>query len=149
MSQHMALGTGYAADGRRGERTSARWAVRAARLMVRLPPQRIEWSLRQLRRGSRPASFDDAERWRRRVVEVSPDAAGRYGCLTRSVATTLLSRRYGAWTTWCVGVRTELPFAAHAWVEADGKLVGEAGDMGTFSRLIVVGQQTNGGGHVD
>ncbi|WP_107660568.1 lasso peptide biosynthesis B2 protein [Nocardia suismassiliense] len=141
----MALGTGYEADARRGERWFARWAVRAARLLVMLPPRRIEWTLRQLHRGSRPASFEDAERWRRRVVEVSPDAAGRFGCLTRSVATTLLSRRYGAWTTWCVGVRTELPFAAHAWVEADGKLVGEAGDMTTFSRLIAVGPQTNVG----
>lgn len=78
-------------------------------------------------------------------MEVSPDAAGRYGCLMRSVATALLSRRYGAWTTWCVGVRTELPFAAHAWVEADGRLVGEAGDMTTFSRLIVVGPHENVG----
>lgn len=110
-----------------------------------LRPRRIEWSLKQLRRGSRPASFEDAERWRRRVVEVSPDAAGRYGCLVRSVATALLSRRYGAWTTWCVGVRTELPFAAHAWVEADGRLVGEAGNMATFSRLIVVGPHENVG----
>ncbi|WP_227982046.1 lasso peptide biosynthesis B2 protein [Nocardia spumae] len=65
------------------------------------------------------------------------------------MGTTLLSRRYGAWTTWCVGVRTELPFAAHAWVEAEGRLVGEAGSMSTFSRLIVVGPQTNVGGDVD
>ncbi|MGW4771293.1 lasso peptide biosynthesis B2 protein [Nocardia sp. NPDC004278] len=141
----MALGTEFDADGRRGERFSARWAVRAARIVVMLPPRRIEWSLKQLNRGSHPASFEDAERWRRQVVEVSPDAAGRYGCLMRSVATTLLSRRYGAWTTWCVGVRTELPFAAHAWVEADGKLVGEAGDMTTFSRLIVVGRHAKSG----
>lgn len=148
MSHQMALGTEFEVDGRRGERSAAAWAVRAARVLVRLPPRRIEWILKQLHRGSRPAPFDDAERWRRRVVEVSPDAAGRYGCLTRSVATTLLSRRYGAWTTWCVGVRTELPFAAHAWVEADGKLVGEAGDMTTFSRLIVVGRHVNVGDDV-
>ncbi|WP_280458905.1 lasso peptide biosynthesis B2 protein [Nocardia carnea] len=136
-------GDGAAAVGDR--RPAARWAVRAARLLVRLPPNRIEWVLRQLRRGSRPASYDDAESWRRQVVAVSPDAAGRFGCLVRSVATTLLGRRYGAWTTWCVGVRTELPFAAHAWVEAEGKLVGEPGDMDTFSRLIEVGPDTDGG----
>jgi hypothetical protein len=141
----MSLGTGFEAAGHRGQRFSARWVVRAARIVVRLPPRRIEWSLKQLRRGSHPASFEDAERWRRQVVEVSPDAAGRFGCLTRSVATTLLSRRYGAWTTWCVGVRAELPFAAHAWVEAEGQLVGEAGDMDTFSRLIVVGRHANVG----
>lgn len=143
----MALGT--EADGRRGERLSARWAVRAARIIVTLPPRRIEWILKQIRRGSRPATFEDAERWRRSVVGVSPAAAGRYGCLIRSVATALLGRRYGAWTTWCVGVRTELPFAAHAWVEADGKLVGEPGDMATFSRLIVVGQHANVGEDVN
>ncbi|WP_378743101.1 lasso peptide biosynthesis B2 protein [Nocardia brasiliensis] len=141
----MALGAELDADDRRGERFSARWAVRAARIVVMLPPRRIEWVLKQVRRGSRPAALGDAERWRRRVVDVSPGAAGRYGCLMRSVATTLLGRRYGAWTTWCVGVRTELPFAAHAWVEAEGELVGEAGDMATFSRLIVVGRQTNVG----
>ncbi|MEU1982967.1 lasso peptide biosynthesis B2 protein [Nocardia sp. NPDC019395] len=64
------------------------------------------------------------------------------------MATVLLSRRYGAWTTWCVGVRNELPFTAHAWVEAEGELVGEAGDMDTFSRLIVVGGYMNLGGDV-
>ncbi|MET9213818.1 MULTISPECIES: lasso peptide biosynthesis protein [unclassified Nocardia] len=35
----------------------------------------------------------------------------------------------------------ELPFAAHAWVEADGELVGEPGGMDTYRRLIVVGRQ--------
>ncbi|MFD6392229.1 lasso peptide biosynthesis B2 protein [Nocardia sp. NPDC060259] len=145
----MALGTEPEAEGRRGERFSARWAVRVARIIVMLPPHRIEWLLNKLHRGSSPAAFDDAERWRRRVVEVSPAAAGRYGCLIRSVATTLLGRRYGAWPTWCVGVRTELPFAAHAWVEAEGKLVGEPGDMATFSRLIVVGPQANVGEDVN
>ncbi|WP_425301739.1 lasso peptide biosynthesis B2 protein [Nocardia wallacei] len=145
----MSLETEFEANGRRGERFFARGAVLVARFVVMLPPRRIEWSLKHLRRGSRPASYEEAERWRRRVVEVSPGAAGRYGCLVRSVATTLLGRRYGAWTTWCVGVRTELPFAAHAWVEADGRLVGEAGDMATFSRLIVVGRHADEGEDVD
>lgn len=145
MSYHMSLETGFPAAGGRWERFSARWAVRIAGLVVVLSPRRIEWLLVQLHRGSRPASFEEAERWRRQVVAVSPAAAGRFGCLPRSVATVLLSRRYGAWTTWCVGVRNELPFAAHAWVEAEGRLVGEAGDMNTFSRLVVVGSHANVG----
>lgn len=145
MSYHMALGTETAAAGHRGELRTARWAVRAARIIVRLPPHRIEWLLTRLPSGSRPATFAEAERWRRQVVSVSPAAAGRFGCLPRSVATVLIGRRFGAWPTWCVGVRTELPFAAHAWVEAEGRLVGEPGDMTTYSRLVVVGPADGGG----
>jgi hypothetical protein len=31
----------------------------------------------------------------------------------------------GQWPTWCVGARRLPPFAAHAWVEAGGIMVGE------------------------
>ena len=45
-------------------------------------------------------------------------------CLERSVATALLCRMRGSWPDWCAGVALE-PFRAHAWVEAEGSVVGE------------------------
>ncbi|WP_079249549.1 lasso peptide biosynthesis B2 protein [Streptomyces sp. IMTB 2501] len=62
--------------------------------------------------------------------------SGRY-CLQRSLATALLCRMRGSWPTWCSGVRTS-PFAAHAWVEADGRPVGEPEDTASYQPMITV-----------
>ncbi|MGH3429544.1 MAG: lasso peptide biosynthesis B2 protein, partial [Mycobacteriales bacterium] len=70
------------------------------------------------------------------VTAVSTLCAGRY-CLQRSLATTLLCRISGTWPTWCTGVRTP-PFAAHAWVEAQGRRVGEPKDTATYRTLLTV-----------
>ncbi|MGI5423479.1 lasso peptide biosynthesis B2 protein [Streptomyces sp. CA-179760] len=96
-------------------RIAAHTAVAAARLIALLPPRRIRTALLLVRRGARPAHYDEALRARQDVTAVSTLCAGRY-CLQRSLATALLCRVHGHWPTWCSGVRTS-PFAAHAWVE--------------------------------
>lgn len=113
------------------------WAVNL------LPPRMIRHCLSVMRRGSRPASLARAETARRLVVSVSANAAGPYGCLVRSLATALACRIHGEWPTWCVGVRAEPPFGAHAWVEAEGQLVSEPGNMETYRRLITIGHDRN------
>ncbi len=44
----------------------------------------------------------------------------------------------GTWPTWCAGVRVVPPFTAHAWIEAEGSLVGEGVPDGYFARLVTV-----------
>ena len=100
-------------------------AVGAARLLATQSPRRIRTMLDSLRRGARPATFEQAKAARDTVVAVSLTCASREGCLARSLAITLLCRLEGRWPTWCVGARRLPPFAAHAWVEADGIMVGE------------------------
>ena len=99
--------------------------VGAARLLATRSPRRIRAVLGWLRRGARPATFEQAKAARDAVVAVSLHCAAREGCLARSLATVLLCRLRGQWPTWCVGARRLPPFAAHAWVEADGMMVGE------------------------
>jgi hypothetical protein len=100
-------------------------AVGVARLLAGLSPRRIRAVLGWLRRGARPATFEQAKAARDTVVAVSLTCAAREGCVARSLATVLLCRVRGVWPTWCVGARRVPPFAAHAWVEADGVPVGE------------------------
>ncbi len=106
-------------------RIPIRLAVGVARLLARQSPRRIRTVLSWLRRGARPATFEQAKATRDAVVAVSLACAGREGCLPRSLATVLLCRLRGQWPTWCVGARKLAPFGAHAWVEADGVPVGE------------------------
>ncbi|MFI6642690.1 lasso peptide biosynthesis B2 protein [Streptomyces sp. NPDC050504] len=111
-------------------------ATAAARLLVRLPPRRIRRFLSVLARGAAPATAEQALTARRAVVAVSTRCAGE-GCLQRSVATALLCRVRGTWPDWCTGVRTA-PFRAHAWVEAEGRPVGESFPPGYFRPLLTV-----------
>jgi Transglutaminase-like superfamily len=106
-------------------RMVARLAVGASRLLATQSPRRIRTVLGWLRRGARPATFEQAKAARDTVVAVSLTCASREGCVARSLATILLCRLEGRWPTWCVGARRLPPFAAHAWVEADGIMVGE------------------------
>ncbi|RKT54719.1 transglutaminase superfamily protein [Saccharothrix australiensis] len=100
------------------------WGVTAAaRCLAVLPPRWIRSALVAVSTGARPASYAEAESARGTVIAVSLRCAGP-GCLPRSIATALLCRLRGAWPTWRVGVRTS-PFGAHAWVEAEGRPVGE------------------------
>ena len=50
----------------------------------------------------------------------------------------LLCRLHGSWPAWCVGTRRLPPFAAHAWVEAGGAMVGEEFPEDYFRPLIRV-----------
>nr|WP_202035875.1 lasso peptide biosynthesis B2 protein [Streptomyces mexicanus] len=117
-------------------RVPARIAVLAACLLARLPPRRIRLVLRLLRRGAAPATHAQALAARQDITATSTLCAGTY-CLQRSLATTLLCRMRGNWPTWCTGVRTP-PFTAHAWVEADGRPVGEPADITAYRTIISV-----------
>jgi hypothetical protein len=119
-----------------GRRLAAHTAVTGAYLVSRLPPRRIRAVLALARRGAAPADYATALRARQDVTAVSTRCAGRY-CLERALATALLSRMHGSWPTWCSGVRTP-PFAAHAWVEAEGRRVGEPEDAATYRPMITV-----------
>lgn len=121
-----------------GPRFMTRLAVALAHLLARQPPVRIRAVLVRLRRGARPATLEEAARARATVLAVSLAAGGQQGCLARSLATVLLCRSRGQWPTWCVGVRTHPPFAAHAWVEAEGELVGEGAPAEYFQRFLTV-----------
>jgi hypothetical protein len=113
-------------------------AVGAARLLATRSPRRIRTVLGRLRRGAVPATFEQAKAARDAVVAVSLHCAAREGCLARSLATVLLCRLGGQWPTWCVGARRLPPFAAHAWVEADGIMVGEDYPPDYFRILFTV-----------
>lgn len=117
-------------------RVAAHAAVAAARLLALLPPKRLCAVLRAASRGAAAADYDTALRARQEVTAVSTLCSGRY-CLQRSLATVLLCRLRGTWPTWRTGVRTP-PFAAHAWVEADGHRVGEPDDAATYRPLLTV-----------
>ncbi|MBZ4318930.1 lasso peptide biosynthesis B2 protein [Streptomyces sp. SCA2-4] len=111
-------------------------AVGAARPLARLSPARLRAVLEFARRGAAPARAAQAAAAREEVVAVSMRCAGQ-NCLQRSIATALLCSARGVWPTWCTGVRTH-PFAAHAWVEAEGRPVGEPYPEGYYKPLLTV-----------
>jgi Transglutaminase-like superfamily len=119
-------------------RLRAAVAVAAARALTTQSPARIESALRVVSRGARPASASRAAAARDDVIAVSFICRGNRGCLPRSVATALLCRMSGSWPTWRVGVRTVAPFAAHAWVEAEGEPIGEDASPDFFRPLLTV-----------
>jgi hypothetical protein len=113
-------------------------AVAAARLLATRSPRRIRAVLGRVRRGARPATFEQTKAARDAVVAVSLVCAAREGCVARSLATALLCRLHGQWPAWCVGARRVPPFAAHAWVEAEGVAVGEDFPPDYFRTLFTV-----------
>ena len=117
-------------------RLPALLAVGIARILARRSPRRIRAVLTRCRAGARPAGYPDASAARHAVVAVSVLCAGE-GCLQRSIATALLCRFGGSWPTWRVGVRVE-PFGAHAWVEAEGRLVDEPYPPGSYRPILSV-----------
>ncbi|MER5868432.1 lasso peptide biosynthesis B2 protein [Streptomyces sp. NPDC002044] len=112
------------------------FAVALSRVLVHLRPRRLRAVLTFMSRGAKAADYEAALRARRHVVAVSTRCAGRY-CLDRSIATAVLCRLGGTWPTWCTGVITS-PFAAHAWVEAEGRRVGEPGETAAYKIMLSV-----------
>ena len=112
--------------------------VAVARVLATRSPRRIRAVFGVLRRGARPATYEQAKAVRDTVVAVSLTCAAREGCLPRSLATVLLCRLHGSWPVWCVGARRLPPFAAHAWVEAEGAMVDEDYPPDYFRPLIRV-----------
>ncbi len=119
-------------------RPLAMTAVAAARLLAAQSPGRIRSILTWLRRGAAPADYQQTLAAHNAVTTVSMLCRSSHGCIPRSIATALLCRASGVWPTWCVGVRAVGPFAAHAWVEADGVMVGEREPPGYFRPLLTV-----------
>ncbi|MEU5979988.1 lasso peptide biosynthesis B2 protein [Streptomyces sp. NPDC047315] len=111
-------------------------AVGVARLLSRAKPARLRAVLSYARRGAEPATAQQATAARRAVVAVSQRCAGQ-ACLQRSIAAALLCRARGSWPTWCTGVRTS-PFEAHAWIEAEGRPIGEPYPDGHYRPLLTV-----------
>ncbi|MEU9547908.1 lasso peptide biosynthesis B2 protein [Streptomyces werraensis] len=121
-----------------GLRLAARLVLVPAVLLTLLPPRRIRAVLRVIRRGAAPATAVQAQAARDALCAVSLRCTGPKGCLPRSLGAALLCRLRGTWPTWCAGVRVVPPFTAHAWIEAEGSLVGEGVPDGYFARLVIV-----------
>ena len=119
-------------------RLQAYAVIGVARVLATRSPRRIRAVLGVLRRGARPATYEQAKAARDVVVAVSLTCAAREGCLPRSLATALLCRLHGSWPAWCVGARRLPPFAAHAWVEAEGVMVDEDYPPDYFRPLLRV-----------
>lgn len=107
--------------------TRAQLAVIApvAGVIHRRPPRHMKRILQRLSAGARPATYDEAKRARDEILTASAKCRGGSACLIRSLSVALLCRLRGTWPTWCVGVLAVPPFAAHAWIEADGEIVDE------------------------
>ena len=121
-----------------GLRLAARLMLLPAVVLALLPPRRIRAVLGVLRRGATPATTAQAQAARDAMCAVSLRCTGPKGCLPRSLGAALLCRLRGTWPTWCAGVRVVPPFTAHAWIEAEGRPVGEDAPDGYFARLIAV-----------
>ncbi|WP_309096939.1 lasso peptide biosynthesis B2 protein [Streptomyces sp.] len=119
-------------------RVAARLVLLPALALSLLPPRRIRAVLALLRRGAAPATAAQARGARDALCAVSLRCAGPKGCLPRSLGAVLLCRLGGTWPTWCTGVRVVPPFTAHAWIEAEGRPVGEGVPDDYFARLITV-----------
>ncbi|MFE6170682.1 lasso peptide biosynthesis B2 protein [Streptomyces sp. NPDC056464] len=121
-----------------GRRLAARLVLLPAVALALLPPRRIRSVLGVLRHGAAPATTAQARRARDAMCAVSLRCTGPKGCLPRSLGAALLCRLLGAWPTWCAGVRVVPPFTAHAWIEAEGRPVGEDVPDGYFAPLVAV-----------
>lgn len=119
-------------------RLAARLVLLPALVLSLLPPRRIRTVLGLACRGARPATGTQAKNARDAMCAVSLRCAGPKGCLPRSLGAALLCRLTGEWPTWCTGVRVVPPFTAHAWIEAEGRPVGEGVPDDYFTRLITV-----------
>lgn len=124
--------------GSRRQRLRTRAVVLVALVLARLSPHRLRGVLGRAAAGARPAGYAEAEAHYHAVAAASPHCAGWQGCLPRSIAVCLLCRADGTWPTWCTGVRATLPFTAHAWLEADGRIVAEPGTPGAYRDLMRV-----------
>ncbi|WP_438297255.1 lasso peptide biosynthesis B2 protein [Streptomyces sp. HUAS TT7] len=119
-------------------RIKVRVAIAAALLLRRLPPRHLRSVMRRAAARARPADYARTERHYFAVTATHPRCAGWQGCLPRSIAVALLCRTEGTWPQWCTGVRTTPPFAAHAWLEAEERIVAEPGTPGAYQALLRV-----------
>ncbi|MET0134111.1 MAG: lasso peptide biosynthesis B2 protein [Kibdelosporangium sp.] len=114
-----------------------------AGLLATLKPVCLRQILLTVRRGARHATHAETLAVRQRLVAVSLVCTGPQSCLARSIAVALLCRINGSWPTWCTGVRRIPPFGAHAWVEAEGRSVGEPYPDGYHVTMLSVPPAAN------
>jgi hypothetical protein len=110
-----------------GERVRGLTALAAARVILtttRARPAPLTRVLTSYADGARPATFAQAERAHAVITTLSPRCGSGRHCLIRATAVALFCRTAGTWPTWRSGVRFP-PLQSHAWVEADGRPVGE------------------------
>lgn len=119
-------------------RVQIRALVLLARVLRRRSPQQQRRFLHAISHGTRSASYAEARAARDQILSVSPPCRGGSACLIRSLAVVMLCRARGVWPAWCVGVLVTPPFAAHAWVEAEGQLVGEVMETHDLRTLFQV-----------
>ena len=145
------VASGLPAAARRAEpQTVARRPHRivAARLLLAVTARRPAMLHRVLgaaaRAARRDATIAEATTIHRTLTSASLRCASPYGCQPRSVALTvwcLLTRRR---VSWVVGAATA-PLGLHAWVEAQGRPVGESVDRHLLYQPIIVisGRETS------
>lgn len=117
------------------KRALIRAAVHAADYLQKRDPASLRQLLERIASEARPATFEETERVKDEVLSASPECRGSDACLTRSITIALLCRLRGRWPSWCVGVLMTPPFTAHAWVEAEARVVEDVlrvGDYRTF-----------------
>ncbi|MFI2316825.1 lasso peptide biosynthesis B2 protein [Streptomyces sp. CB00072] len=119
-------------------RLQTRLAICLARTLALFKPYVLRRLLTRLSKGAAPADAAVTTAARDSVLASSLGLHGLRACLPRSLAVAVLCRLRGTWPTWCVGVRTAPPFAAHAWVEAGQEMIGETGGYDSYSRLFTV-----------
>ncbi|MGV9881550.1 lasso peptide biosynthesis B2 protein [Streptomyces sp. NPDC003006] len=123
-------------------RVAARLVLLPAVALSLLPPRRIRAVLGVVRRGASPATAVQAKNARDAMCAASLLCAGPKGCLPRSLGAALLCRLSGGWPTWCTGASVVPPFNAHAWIEAEGRSIGEHMPDDYFARLLAVAPMT-------
>ncbi|MFB8388450.1 lasso peptide biosynthesis B2 protein [Microbacterium sp. NPDC055910] len=119
-------------------RVAATVCVGVSHVLVTLPAQYLIRILTAFRVGAAPASVAQASAARDAVVAASLRCANQDGCLLRSVSSVILCRLRGVWPTWCVGVHSQPPFSAHAWIEVDGALINEVLRPESLNRLVSI-----------
>ena len=119
-------------------RLLVRLASYTAAIMAGLKPIHLRTVLTLIRGNARPATIAEATVALSEVTHLVPRTRGVFGCLPKSLAAVLVLRVRGAWATWCVGVRTQPPFAAHAWIEAESQVIQEKVDGDSLITLFRV-----------
>jgi hypothetical protein len=126
MSTQMALAaTGGARPARRSDQFLAPLCLTLASGLLRLRFGRVlalaRWNTQRCRR---PATSNEATSMTSAIRTAARHRAGRMACLEHSLAAVILAglRRHSV--EWCIGARL-MPFASHAWIELDGKPIGE------------------------
>ena len=116
------------ADGEPAYRLAGLIGFCAAILILHiLPLRRATAFVTRLGRHQPPATVVEAQAAVNGARRASRYFPGRAACLENSRAAVLTGLLHRRKTHWCIGART-LPYAAHAWVEAENTPVGEPAD---------------------